>query len=113
MKILIAEDSDTARTLVVSYAERLGHQVVAVANGKEALDALKDNQFDLALIDIEMPVMNGVEFLQKVRADEILISVFIISNHVSKYVDECLKLGAIGFGQKSELKSLLPMILAG
>jgi CheY-like chemotaxis protein len=60
--LLIAEDDEAVRTLVVRALTEDGHDVVAAADGAEALDALQreGGRFDLLLTDIKMPVMDGI-----------------------------------------------------
>jgi len=60
-KILVAEDNVTNQKIICKILTLAGHHVVAVDNGEMALDALLGQNFDLALMDINMPVMNGVE----------------------------------------------------
>ena len=48
----------------------MGHAVIAAENGKVAIDTLKANNFDLVLMDIQMPVMNGVDVLSVIRERE-------------------------------------------
>ncbi|MFD2181314.1 response regulator [Rhodoplanes azumiensis] len=61
-RILIAEDEDTLRTLVVRGLTQDGHEVIAAADGAEALDVLgrEEGRFDLLLTDIRMPLMDGI-----------------------------------------------------
>jgi CheY-like chemotaxis protein len=61
-RILIAEDDDAVRELVVRALREDGHELVAVADGTSALDALSrhDGAFDLLLTDIKMPSMDGI-----------------------------------------------------
>jgi two-component system sensor histidine kinase RpfC len=59
--ILVADDNKVNRTVVSKILERGGHKTVLVENGEEALNALSDGEFDLALLDINMPVMSGIE----------------------------------------------------
>ena len=61
-RILVAEDEETLRSLVVRALGQVGHEVVAAADGAEALDLLARDQgrFDLLLTDIRMPLMDGI-----------------------------------------------------
>jgi len=68
--ILLAEDDLTNRMAAKFMLERLGHTVVQAANGQEALQALLDEEFDCALLDIQMPIMSGVEVLKRLRKME-------------------------------------------
>jgi CheY-like chemotaxis protein len=58
-KILIAEDDDNNYLLIMSYLENLGVDLVRARNGKEAVDLCNDGHFDLVLMDLKMPVMDG------------------------------------------------------
>ncbi len=59
LRLLLAEDNDINRTLITAMLARLGHQVDAVVNGQAAVDAAKANPYDVILMDMEMPVMDG------------------------------------------------------
>jgi two-component system sensor histidine kinase RpfC len=61
LHILIADDNRTNQRVVAKILERAGHETTVVGNGEEALDALEQNAFDLVLMDVNMPVMNGLE----------------------------------------------------
>jgi CheY-like chemotaxis protein len=66
--ILIAEDNDINRELVTQMLARLGHDGVTVGNGREALAAARGRAFDLILMDIQMPEMDGVTAAAAIRA---------------------------------------------
>jgi two-component system sensor histidine kinase RpfC len=61
LRILVADDNRTNQRVIAKILERAGHEARLVANGEEALDALDEGTFDLVLMDINMPVMNGLE----------------------------------------------------
>jgi two-component system, response regulator, stage 0 sporulation protein F len=65
--IVIADDFFTNRLLLSEIIEDLGHKYITAENGKEAVDALVNNNVDLVLMDIEMPVMNGLEATKHIR----------------------------------------------
>ena len=67
LKVVIADDIFTNRLLLSEIIEDLGHEYIAVGNGKEAVQALVENDIDLILMDIEMPVMNGLEATKYIR----------------------------------------------
>ncbi|MGZ8474438.1 MAG: response regulator, partial [Candidatus Deferrimicrobiaceae bacterium] len=61
LRILVAEDNRTNQMVIGKILERAGHEFKIVANGEEVLDVLKVQTFDIALLDLHMPVMGGVE----------------------------------------------------
>jgi len=68
-RILVAEDHHTSRKLIDHYVNMLGGEATMVTNGQEALDALKNESYDLILMDISMPIMNGMQAASLIRAD--------------------------------------------
>lgn len=70
MKILVADDDDELRDLTEMVLSSAGYTVMPCANGKLAWEALKKSGADLAVLDINMPEMDGLELLDLIRADE-------------------------------------------
>ena len=70
MRIIIVDDIFTNRLLLSEIIEELGYEFYVAKNGREAVDELAKNQYDLVLMDIEMPVMNGVEALHNIRESD-------------------------------------------
>ena len=68
-KILVVEDTDVAREPLVRLLQHEGYEAKGVSNGQEALQAIAADPPDLVLLDILMPVMNGLEFLNLIRHD--------------------------------------------
>jgi two-component system, sensor histidine kinase len=71
LRILLAEDDEINLKYGKSLLIKLGHTATAVTNGRECLTALEQGVFDLVLMDIQMPVMNGEEALKLIRSMEI------------------------------------------
>ena len=67
-RVLVAEDVETTRYLMVNMLSRMGHVVEAVADGAEAIRAAKTGIFDIILMDMQMPVTDGVEATRAIRA---------------------------------------------
>jgi two-component system sensor histidine kinase RpfC len=61
LRVLVAEDNRTNQMVIGKILERAGHDFKIVANGEEFLDVLKAESFDIALLDLHMPVMGGIE----------------------------------------------------
>lgn len=70
MHILLAEDNPTNQLVAQQMLESLGARVTLAEDGVQALECLQVDRFDVALIDIEMPRLSGIELMRKLRADE-------------------------------------------
>jgi len=71
LRVLLAEDNPTNVIFGLSLLNIMGHDVTVVEDGKECLAALEQNNFDLLLLDIQMPVMNGEDALREIRRKEL------------------------------------------
>jgi CheY-like chemotaxis protein/HPt (histidine-containing phosphotransfer) domain-containing protein len=70
LQILVAEDNAVNQQLAVRLLEKRGHIVSVAANGSEALGLLKSSRFDLVLMDVQMPTMNGFQATAAIRKEE-------------------------------------------
>jgi signal transduction histidine kinase/DNA-binding NarL/FixJ family response regulator len=70
LRILVAEDTDENRELVSELLKKRGHSVVGVADGRQALDELEKNHYDVVLMDEQMPRMDGLEATRAIRQQE-------------------------------------------
>ncbi len=68
LRILLAEDDQISRYLATELLKRRGHTVTAVENGRQAIEALTGERFDLVLMDARMPEMDGLEATRLIRA---------------------------------------------
>ncbi|WP_291323586.1 response regulator [Desulfonatronospira sp.] len=71
LDILLAEDDSLNQLFMKKMLEKQGHNVVLANNGQEAVDLFQEQNFDCILMDIQMPVMTGVEATQRIRAAEV------------------------------------------
>jgi CheY-like chemotaxis protein/HPt (histidine-containing phosphotransfer) domain-containing protein len=69
-KILLAEDNSLIQQVMIGFLENWGHQVILAENGRIALEFAMNERFDLILMDVEMPEMNGLDATAAIRAQE-------------------------------------------
>jgi two-component system, NtrC family, response regulator AtoC len=81
IKVLIAEDEANLAQILEQFLASRGHSVTATNDGRSALAALRAEAFDVALLDIVMPEMDGLEVLRNVRADPSPPEVIIITGN--------------------------------
>ena len=78
VRVLVADDDRDIRELVVFKLTQAGYDVQAVADGAAALAAIQDNPPDLAVLDVMMPGLSGIDVLRKVRQDPTIASTAVI-----------------------------------
>lgn len=70
LRVLIAEDNEINQRVIVGLVERLGHSTAVVGNGEEVLEILKSREFDVILMDIQMPGIDGVMAAKWIRSSD-------------------------------------------
>jgi len=96
-KILIVEDEAVLNDAYEIILKRQGHKVSQTYNGKEALEAIKKETPELILLDLRMPLMNGVELLEALEPKKNYpgTKIIVFSNYdVQKDIDQAFELGA-------------------
>jgi class 3 adenylate cyclase len=109
-RILIVDDNKVNRLLLSRSVEMLGHAVVLAENGRIAMQRLADGGFDLLLLDIEMPEMDGFEVLAAIKADPELRGLPVIVTSSVEGLDNivrCIELGAEDYLPKPVNRVLL------
>ena len=114
--ILIVDDEKNIRLTIAQSLDPLGYQVATADNGEDALLQLQAQEYDLILLDLKMPGMNGLEVLRRAIEIHPEIKVIIISAHGTiEHAVEAMKLGAVDFLQKpftpKELRDLVFQVL--
>ena len=77
--ILVVDDEEGIRKSLGAYLKMEGYTVDTAANGAEAIEKLKSSKFNIILLDINMPVMDGLETVQKVKAIDFSIQVIMMT----------------------------------
>ncbi len=121
--ILIVDDSETVRAVIVKTLGLTGldlGEIHQAANGEEALAMLREQWIDLVFSDINMPVMTGIEMIEKMRTDDMLKNtpVVVISTEGSKTrIEELINQGVRAYLRKpftpEDLKEAIDSILGG
>lgn len=115
LHILVADDNSINQMLIKRVIERLGYQIDQVRNGLEVLEALKKKTYDLILMDVQMPEMNGLEAAKQIiatypEAQRPLI-LAITANSMEDDTQKCLEAGMQDSIEKpfkiEELKAIL------
>jgi len=81
--ILVVDDDMSVRTTFSSVLRKEGYRVTAVKNGYEAIKAIDEESFDLALVDLGMPGMDGIEVLEKIKTRRPQTRVIIFTGYGS------------------------------
>ena len=103
--ILLAEDYPTNQLLVIKHLHKAGYRVDLAENGEEAVTAFLEKEYDLILMDMQMPVMDGPQATKRIRAAEARRSgasgrpesripiVALTANAMKGYREKCLEMG--------------------
>ena len=112
IRLLIVDDEVKFLDSIAARLEMRGLEVARAYNGKDAVALARGESFDLALLDLKMPGMDGREVLQIIKQENEHIEVIILTGHGSlESAVECTKLGAWGYLPKPyELDALLEVL---
>jgi CheY-like chemotaxis protein len=122
LRILLAEDSVVNQKLAVALLEKHGHAVTVASDGREALAAIEAQRFDLVLMDVQMPEMDGLDATRAIRARETRTGervpvVAITARALAGDRERCLEAGMDGYVAKPiharELFEAISTALAG
>ena len=103
-RILVVDDNEMNRDILMRHLERQGHQVASSETGLQALKLLTEETFDLVLLDILMPGLDGYQVLEKMKADPALRDIPVIMISALDETDsvvQCIALGAEDYLPKS------------
>ena len=111
-KVLIVEDESNLRELLQMELSRSGYEVDIAGDGEEGLAIYKEQIFNVVLLDIRMPGINGVEVLQQMRAESNIPEIIMFTGHGTiETAVECIKLGAYDYLTKPVKLDELEMLI--
>lgn len=114
LRILVAEDDEINQMVMQKLLERAGHSVDIVGDGQQALNALSEQQYDIALLDLNMPVLGGVEMARKYYAtprENPVPLIALSADAMVETITECKEAGMKAFLSKPfETKKVLSVI---
>ena len=111
-RILVIDDNAEARELLKEILQEKGYSILEAGDGQQALDVMKKTLVHMAIVDLDMPKMNGIEFSQHAKAANPLFPIIMVTAYSQFYVPaEILASGIDAFLQKPiDLNRLLKAI---
>ena len=108
--VLIVDDIPVNIILLKTMLARTNVKILTAVNGQEALDLVRSLKPQVVLLDIQMPVMNGLDVLKEIKSDPMLkdIAVIMVSAYTSaEDIEQSMNLGASGFIKKPVIMDIL------
>lgn len=114
INLLIVDDETRFLEAIAKRLRKRGFDVKTAANGADAIELARSQQFDLALLDLKMPGMGGAEVLRRLKEEHRFLEVIILTGHGSlESAVELTKVGAFGYLPKPyELEKLIEILRA-
>ncbi len=117
LRVLLAEDNEVNQRLISRLLEKMGHSVAVAENGRMAVRMWSEQEFDLVAMDMQMPIMDGLEATAEIRARErvtgrhVLI-VAMTANAFDEDRERCLRGGMDGYIAKPVTAKSIEMEIA-
>lgn len=95
--ILVVDDNEMNRDMLSRRLNRLGHETVVAEDGEKAIQVIQEQSFDLVLLDIMMPILNGYDTLERIKSDEAMRHIPVIMISAVDDLDSvvrCIEMGA-------------------
>lgn len=113
LQILIAEDNKVNQTVISMIMKKLGYEVVIVPDGAQAVEKIRSSLFDVVLMDVQMPVMDGLEATENIRRldGKQPIIIALTANAMQQDKDQCIKAGMNDYISKPiQMEKLMEML---
>ena len=110
--VLVVDDEADFRNLMTFWLESKGYKVIAAADGKSAIELVKQKKADIVFMDLRMPVMDGVDALKNIRTFDKDTPIIIISSYIADpKIQEARSLGMSGvFYKGADFDASLPLL---
>jgi len=95
IRILVVDDEEIMRNLFTDILKEEGYEVTTVCNGKEAEEIVKKESFDIAFVDVHMPIMDGVKTMYVLRKITPKTSIVMMDSMPTYVLEESKKQGAV------------------
>ncbi len=107
--ILVVEDHPLfVQSLVRLLRDRGKHEVVAVGSGEQALEKLSEAKFDVVLIDVSLPGMNGIDLITEIHQKDASLPCLMVSGHMTtSFVHQSMASGARGYVLNEDIPGIL------
>lgn len=100
-RLLYVDDEEDLRMLVTMHLSLEGYEVETAPDGDTAIAMLKNKPFDIVLLDVYMPKMNGIQVLQYIKKNNMNTRMIMLTGSNNPYIaNECARLGAQGYLSK-------------
>ena len=109
-KILVVDDLEANKKLIVEILELEGYSVESASDGKEALEKLKAGDFDLVISDIDMPEMTGIEMAKEIKLSSLSLPLILMSGNAAPYKKEIAVLANYFLPKPFGVKDLLSVV---
>lgn len=100
MKVLISEDQPQLQTLMKLMMRKWGYEADIASNGLEAFNLAKENQYDVCIMDLKMPIMDGYKATKKIRNELSFLPILALTGNPVSEKEKCLKVGMDDFLKK-------------
>ncbi|MEO1043245.1 MAG: ATP-binding protein [Pseudomonadota bacterium] len=115
--ILVAEDNPVNRSVIGAFLTRLGHSFVEAEDGHEACEFAREGNFDMIIMDVSMPRLDGIEATRFIRSLDIPIAdapiVMLTAHAEERYINACMEAGADAILHKPITRNALADVIAG
>ncbi len=97
MKIIVADDEKKITEMLKNFLDKIGHETTIVYDGKDALDQIKKTNFDIAILDENMPGLSGLEIVEYIKKNKLNVKTLILTGYPFIGEDFSKMLGANEF----------------